>query len=304
MVDISKINVPISISMGAFDGIHLGHKAVIKEAIRQAKVKGTKSAVITFDIPPKYVLNGEKLKLLSTEEEKVKKIKELGIDYYIAIPFTHTFASLSPKEFLEKYIFVKDVRSIVVGFNFTFGHNARGDTTLLKKLCRGKNIEVIVIPPMKIDGRVVSSTLIRQLLLEGRVREASIYLGYNYTISGKVAQGYGIGKKLGVPTANLWVPTLKMLPKDGVYATRVKINERFYPGACNIGYRPTFSGKDKSVEVHIIGYKNDIYEKSIDTEFLRRIRDEKRFRSQEELVARIQKDIKVAEDIFKRERDG
>ncbi len=304
MVDLSRIDAPISISMGAFDGVHLGHRVVIREAVKQAELKGTKSAVITFDIPPKYVLNGKELKLLSTEEEKVKKIKELGIDYYIAIPFTHAFASLSPEEFLERYIFVKDVRSVVVGFNFTFGHKAKGDASLLQKLCSNNGIEVIVIPPLKIEGKIVSSTLIRKLLLKGEVKEAKRYLGYNYTISGRVAQGYGIGKKLGVPTANLWIPTLKMLPKDGVYAVCVRVDDNRYPGACNIGHRPTFAGKDKSVEVHIIDYEDNAYGKNIQIEFLNRIRDERRFSSAEELIARIKEDIKAAKEIFETEGNG
>ncbi|MFN3504637.1 MAG: bifunctional riboflavin kinase/FAD synthetase [Caldimicrobium sp.] len=287
------LKVETALTIGAFDGIHLGHKALIKETLNVAKAQGLHPALLTFNPHPRKVLHPHiDLKLLTTLEEKIELLKDEGITYLIILPFTKTLADLTPELFVEKYLVdLLKVKEVIVGFNFHFGRGRTGNTDLLKKLGEKFHFSVKVLPPVKINDKPVSSTLIRELLLKGEVEKANLYLGRPYSIKGIVIKGKGRGKLIGFPTANLLVPEEKLIPAQGVYAVWAFLEGKKYLGALNIGYNPTFQEKKLSVEVHLLNYNDSsLYDKSIELHFVKRIRAEKKFDSVEELKNQIAKD--------------
>lgn len=299
-------NLPLpfetAITIGAFDGIHLGHKALIQETIKCAQNLKIKPALLTFDPHPRMVLQPHlNMKLLTTLEEKIELLKKEGIENLIILPFTKTLAELSPELFVEKYLVdLLKVQAVIVGFNFHFGRGRSGNTELLKKLGEKFGFSVNVLPPIKLEEKAVSSTLIRELLLKGEVERASRYLGRPYTLTGKVIKGKGRGHHLGFPTANLQIPKEKLIPAQGVYAVWAFLDGIKYKGALNIGFNPTFEEKTLSIEVHLLNYnsKQLLYDKIIELHFVKRIRAEIKFNSIEELKDQIQKDCLFIQNIL------
>ncbi len=288
-------------TIGNFDGVHLGHQVLFKETIKQARSKGGQAVAITFDPHPLKVLRPEvPFKLICTLEQKIKLIEEAGLDYLLLLEFTPELAALEAEDFVEE-ILVRGlgIKKLVVGYDYRFGRKRRGDTELLKVLGRRFGFEVIVIPPQKVDGLVVSSTLIRELITEGEVALAAKLLGRYYQLCGEVIPGHGRGRKLlGFPTANLKLSREKLLPKTGVYAVYVTLDQEKRPGVMNLGFNPTFGDHYLSAEVHIFDFKGDLYGQRICVSLVARLRDEKKFSSPEELAAQIAEDCQRARKIL------
>ncbi|PMP97407.1 MAG: riboflavin biosynthesis protein RibF [Thermodesulfobacterium geofontis] len=288
------------ITIGSFDGIHLGHKALFEETKNLAYLLNIKPAIVSFDPHPRMVLFPESnLKLLTTLEEKLYLLSKLEIENLILIPFTKAFSELSHDLFVQEYIVDKlKAKGIIVGFNFRFGKNRRGDIDYLNKIAQKYNFIVKAIPPVTLNNIIISSSKIRNFIEMGQIEEANKLLGRPYFIMGKVIKGKGRGKNLGFPTANIEVSPIKLLPPAGVYAVWVTLNNEKLKGALNIGKRPTFEEKEISVEVHIFNFNKNIYGETLKIELIKRIREEKKFSSADELKDQIKKDCKLIEQIL------
>lgn len=288
----TKYKNPVII-IGAFDGIHIAHKKIILNAKKEAeKVKGI-TVVLTFDPHPLKVLKRDtSLKLLTTVSEKIEILKKLNVERVVIINFDRNFSKISAEEFIRKILVEKlKVAKVVVGRDFRFGKNRAGDVKFLEEKGKEYNFEVKKIEKISLKDKRVSSSLIRSLLKKGKIEEANEFLGYNYFISGKVVKGDRIGRILSFPTANILTSADKLLPKDGVYAGYVYIKDSKYKAAINIGFSPTFSKKERKVEVYIIGFKGNLYFKNLRVEFLKRIRGERKFKSEKQLIQQIKKDV-------------
>lgn len=283
-----------AVAIGNFDGIHKGHQALLAEAVRGAKSRQLIPAVLTFYPHPVEVLNPQKkLEQLTTTSEKLSLMESLGIEFVCVAPFDEVLRELSPEEFFQAYLVQGlKAKAVFVGYNFCFGKNRRGDINLLRKLCDTNKISLTVLEPVSLGERV-SSSLIREKISKGGVEEANQLLGRPYSISGLVKPGDGRGKQLGFPTANLHCAAEKILPKNGVYVTRVRWQRQTFRAITNVGVRPTFHSETapKLVEVHILDLNAKLYDEFLELEFLSFVRDEMKFNSVEELKAQIQKDI-------------
>ena len=269
-----------AICLGDFDGAHLGHMQVFKEAAKT----GAWGALL-------FTHNSKGEKELLTLSEKLDVLKRLGARYAVAADFKAELKEKSAEEFVGILKSLK-VSTVVTGYDYRFGKGAAGDVILLKSLCEKNGIKAITADAIEIDGEPVKSTRIRELIKSGRIKEANALLGGPYMIMGKVSKGFGNGIKLGFPTANIEVSEDKLLPKDGVYKGRAENRE----AVINIGKNPTFGAQQRTVEVHIIGEKKDLYGKRVTVEFADRIRDEIKFERQEDLVLQIKKDIENAKE--------
>jgi len=287
------------ITLGNFDGIHLGHQELVRMVIRRAKETGAASMVVTFRPHPLKILAPEKCPpLISIYEEKINLFERLGIDVLVKIPFTVEFSAMTPEDFVKNILCdTLGAREIFVGYNYRFGRGRKGDIQTLKKLGELYGFTVREVEQISLDGEVISSTKIRSLLSEGEVEHAARLLGRNYAITGIVVKGDGRGKGLGFPTANI-APKHAIIPADGVYAVRLSVRDRRYDGIANIGMRPTFNKKVLAIEVHVFDFNEDIYGEDISLYFIRKIREEKKFRNAEALVDQIQSDIATAKEIL------
>ena len=289
----SNLKTP-SITIGNFDGVHLGHQALLKKTIECARIQGGDSIAITFHPHPIRVLRPEiPLKLICDLDQKVEWISEQGIDILICIPFTKEFASTSASSFVKDILVEKlKVSNLIVGYDYSFGRNREGNINFLKAQGALYHFNVHVVSPVVVDSLIVSSTLIRDLVSEGKVELAFKMLGRPFELKGKVIEGERRGGPLlGFPTANVMIREDQLCPKVGVYAVFVNIEGKEYEGVLNIGYNPTFGGEQLSVEVHIFDFNQDIYGKVIRIKLIKRLRDEKKFTSPKALIEQIQKDI-------------
>lgn len=287
----------IVVALGNFDGIHLGHQRLIGEAVATSRRNNGTSAVLTFDPHPLAVLRPEMAPpMLLSRESKERIMGQLGVDVLIMLPFTLDFAKLSPGEFIRDILIEQlGVKGIVVGYNYTFGHKGKGTPETLWKYGEEYGYSLNVIPPVKLAGQVVSSTLIRSKLLEGDVTFARKLLGYYPFTEGIVITGDRRGNTLGFPTANLEYPEGMVVPCNGVYSVHVEFDGETYLGVANIGHKPTFNGHRKTnIEVHLLDFCGDIYGKKIKVNYCRRLRDEKKFSSITDLVNQIQADVQSA----------
>jgi len=300
------LNERSCVTVGGFDGIHLGHRVLLEEILREATIHKAKSVVVTFKIPPKVLLKRTPYGILMTLDEKIDEVAKYGIDYILLLDFEDV-RNLTPKEFIEEII-LKGLKAcrLVMGFNHKFGRNSEGDTAFLARNLDKWGFALTIIPPVIIEGEVVSSTKIRKLVAEGNVRKASLLLGHPYRIVGEVIKGHGLGRKLGFPTANIKTHPQKVKPAKGVYAVIAILDGSEHKGVLNIGHRPTVSNKpsDMQIELHIPNYDGgELYGKPITIEFYERIRDECKFPSLQELKAQIRKDIEKAMEILNGHRD-
>ena len=280
---------PTVVALGNFDGIHLGHQAIKKNALHDATGEGYKSAVFTFENHPRNLLkNTAPVKNILYPEDKMRIIESLGIDYMFNIPFTEDIMKMEAEDFIDEILLGKlNMKEVLCGFNYHFGYKARGNVNLLLEESMKKDFGVHVAEPFKVDGQVVSSSLIREKISEGDMVACSKYLGRNYAIAGEVVVGNKLGRKIGFPTSNLNIDEGMVSPPNGVYITKCTYNGVAYPSITNVGHKPTIGVYAKNVETHIFNFDKELYGKMIKVEFLEKLRDEKKFDSVEELSKEI-----------------
>jgi riboflavin kinase/FMN adenylyltransferase len=291
------------ITIGNFDGVHIGHQALFHEVIEKAdSIDGT-SIAMTFDPHPVRVLQkNNNPPLITLHEQKIELIERTGIEILICIPFTNQFASLSAEDFIKSLLIDKiGMKAVVVGGDYTFGKNREGNLAVLKSYAPQLGYEVIVADWIKAARNIsdrISSTKIRELVTAGNLEPASKMLGRHYQIRGRVVRGRDRGGKLlGIPTANINLQD-ELCPKTGIYAVTVEYDNRIYKGVANIGYSPTFDDNEFTVEVHLLDFAENIYDEKIRVNFIERIRDEKKFADISELKEQINQDIKTADKIL------
>jgi riboflavin kinase / FMN adenylyltransferase len=288
------------LTIGNFDGVHRGHQTLFQKAREQAEALAGESVVITFHPHPLQVLApGQGPLFITPHERKLELIALCGIDVAVVVPFDKQFAQMSAREFVKALLVDKiGTKAIIVGEDYRFGYGREGDIDFLQRMGEKYGFRVETVSGVQMDGTVVSSTLIRQFIQEGDLREANRLLGRPYEIAGIVVPGHQRGGRLlGFPTANISLSG-QAPPKSGVYVVEVEIDDRMYGGAANVGYNPTFGGNDLSVEVFVFDFDENIYEKFIRVYFVERLRDEKRFSGPEELTMQIRKDVEKAKQIL------
>jgi riboflavin kinase/FMN adenylyltransferase len=287
------------LTIGVFDGVHAGHRYLLEKLQQRTAERNLLSGVITFNPHPQSVLDPHnQLPWLSSLDDRIRTFQELGIDIVTVLTFTPKVAQLSARDFmslLKKYL---KMQGIVVGLDFALGQGGQGNINCLRTLGREMIFSVEVIPPYKIDGEVVSSTLIRQALVRGDMRKVERLMGRYFHLRGKVTTSDKRGRVLGFPTANLDVKLQQALPNNGIYATITQVDGKRFPSATNIGVRPTFGEGGQKVETHLLNYKGDLYGKEIRVEFVQKLRDERCFPSPEDLKKQIKKDIQEAEIVL------
>jgi riboflavin kinase/FMN adenylyltransferase len=294
-----------TLAIGNFDGIHLGHQAILRAAVARARDVNAVATALTFDPLPQKVLRPDSAPLrLSTTEQRLRCFAEIGIDAAVVLPFTHDLAKLTPQEFVDQ-ILVRDlqVRAVFVGENFRFGHKQAGNSRMLVLLGAERGFDVVILPPVIHKREVVSSTIIRREIASGNVAHAARLLSRPFVLSGKVVRGTGTGRRFTFPTLNL-APEQELLPARGVYVTRTAIDgeSRTRRSVTNIGVRPTFNGSALSVETHVLEPLDEATSGRIEIHFWRRLREEKKFSGSEELRTQIAEDIRSADKFFTRLR--
>jgi riboflavin kinase/FMN adenylyltransferase len=292
-------------TIGFFDGVHKGHRFLIDQVKEIAAEKNIHSAIITFPIHPRKVIDaGYCPEMLTTCDEKTNLLAETEADYCLMHPFTTETARLSARQFMADVLRKQyNVQALVIGYDHRFGHNRSENFDDYFRYGKELGIEVFLAQAYICENtRNISSSLIRSFLYKGEVDKASVYLGYDYFLTGVVVNGHQVGRHIGFPTANIYVEDSdKLIPADGVYAVCVTINEKSYAGMLNIGQRPTLNnGTHRSIEVHILHFHSDIYHCPIRISFVQRIRSEKKFNNIEQLTAQLHKDAAVVESLLKR----
>ncbi|MGB6150584.1 MAG: bifunctional riboflavin kinase/FAD synthetase [Pricia sp.] len=295
---------PTAVTIGTFDGVHIGHRKILERLIKTAAMVDLKSTVLTFFPHPRMVLQKDvDIKLLNTIGEKSKILTEMGLDQLIIHPFTKEFSRLSATEFVRDMLVNKlKTKKIIIGYDHRFGRNRNANITDLKAFGNTLDFEVEEISAQEIDEVSVSSTKIRKALDEGDIPTANAYLGYHYMLTGSVKKGKGLGRQIAFPTANLSIPeSYKLIPKKGVYTVQSELFGKTVYGMMNIGHNPTVSGNAQgaddaqaSIEIHYFDFDQDLYEKEIQVDILHRIRDEHKFESVDALKEQLHKDKKTS----------
>lgn len=290
------------LTIGVYDGVHKGHSYVLSTLVKDAVKGNGKSVVVTFHPHPLRVLMPEFAPPhITSTGHKMRLLEQLGIDYCFVINFDTVFSKISPESFLNDYLIKHfDIKEICVGYDSAFGHEKQGNLDLLISLGKKHNFIVNHIPPLEIDGVIVSSTHIRKLIIAGEFELVELMLGRPYSLFGTVVQGDTIGREIGYPTANI-DPHHEAIPPSGVYVVKVFLNTKKYVGILNIGYKPTFKEKNnfiETIEVHILDFNIDIYGKDIEIVFLKKLRDERRFASTKQLIEQIKIDEQNARKII------
>jgi riboflavin kinase/FMN adenylyltransferase len=286
-------------AIGNFDGVHLGHRAILKAAIDHARAAGGTAFALTFDpLPAKVLAPARAPRLILTPDDKLEMLRLSGTDGVIVLDFTRELSRLSPRDFVRDYLRAKiGVREVVVGHSVSFGHNRAGNAAMMVELGREFGFDTEVVGPIKIDGLEVSSTKVREAIAAGDLRGAARLLGRYHFLRGPVVRGRERGRTIGFPTANLASET-ECIPPDGVYATRVILDDGAYPAITNIGMRPTFSETERSIEAHIFDFTRDLYGTRIKLELIERIRAERKFDSADALKAQIALDLSKVREIL------
>jgi len=287
------------VALGNFDGVHLGHRAILKAAIDRAHSVGGKAYALTFDpLPAKVLTPNRAPHMLMTSEDKLELLRDSGLDGVLVLHFDLALSRLSPRDFVHDYLLARvGVEAVVVGHSVSFGHKRAGNAAVMVELGGEFGFETIVAGPVKVDAIEVSSSKIRELIGAGEMPSATRLLGRPHFLSGTVVHGRERGRTIGFPTANLDSHT-ECIPPDGVYATRVVLPEGSYPSITNIGMRPTFHESARSIEAHIFDFNRDIYDRAIKLEIIERVRPERKFESAEALGRQIALDLKRAREIL------
>lgn len=292
------------LTVGTFDGVHEGHKALVQTVVDKAAERGARSLVVTFDPHPRDIINPGKdgIKLLTTLEERAEIMQELGVDILLVIPFDRDFSLLSSEEFVRNIIHEKvGVSEFVIGYDHHFGKDREGTIETIEKLGEELGFGAYVVSKREMGDTTISSTVIRNTLSEkGDVKQAAELLGRSYMLNGMVAHGAERGREIGFPTANIQPSQKnKVIPANGVYAVKVRVNEQWYGGMMNIGVRPTFDGISKTLEVNIFDFGEEIYGKKLQVRFIDRIRDEQKFNGPDALIEQLNKDKATTLSILK-----
>lgn len=293
------------ITIGNFDGLHLGHQKIIKKVVERAKKLGCPSIVYTFEPHPLKVVAPQKSPaLILDKDDKARLIEKSGVDFLVLAKFTKSFASRHPKEFVKENLVSQfGIKEAWVGHDFAFGKGKSGTVDYLKTLGAEFGFKVFVVPVLKKGPAIVSSSRIRELIKKGEVEKAAKLLGRLYSIKGKVVKGKSIGKEIGFPTANISTGS-ELIPADGVYAAFTFLDGKKYSSVVNIGIAPTFGKRQRAIEAHIFKFKDNIYGKKIEAVFVKRLRGEKAFSSREALTAQIKKDGDKAKRILSGYKKG
>lgn len=284
------------VALGNFDGLHVAHMTIIRNGIEYAKEHNLKSGVLLFDVNTKGVTQG-KIELITPNEAKLELLEREKPDFVFMRAFDREFMQKSPEEFAKYLVDKLKVRAVCVGYDYRFGHKAMGDVHMLKEFGARYGFDVFVTDVIKIDGRIVSSTYIRQVVKNGDMEEAERFLGRRYCIEGNVVRGFQNGTKIGIPTANVEYDPNMALPKEGVYAGITYVDGRRLKSVINVGKNLTFDAKSLTIESHILDFNEDIYDKYIRVSFAKRLRDVVKFSGIEELVGQIKKDIETTENM-------
>ncbi|MTI22072.1 bifunctional riboflavin kinase/FAD synthetase [Fulvivirga sp. RKSG066] len=299
--DFNKLDYAV-VTSGTFDGVHVGHQTILSRLKEVAKKYGGETVLITYWPHPRLVLYPEQtdLKLLNTFEEKADLLKKQGIDHLLRIPFTKDFAKTTSEQFIRNLLVNRiGTKKLVIGYDHRFGKNREGSFEHLKKNSSKYGFDVEEISRQDVDNVAVSSTKIRNALTEGEVSTAAHLLGNPYLLQGRVVKGEKLGRMIGFPTANIEIEFRhKLIPADGAYAVFVEYEGRMYKGMLNIGFRPTVSGLNRSIEVHIIDFDKEIYGETLSIQFVDRIRPETKFEDIEALKKQLQADKTLAIDIL------
>jgi riboflavin kinase / FMN adenylyltransferase len=290
---------PSHATIGSFDGIHRGHQALLKPLIAGARAAGDRSVVVTFEPHPRCVLDPEHCPPnLTTLDEKVWLLDQLGIDHVLVIPFTPQVAALAPGTFVKRLTRGMELRHLVIGDDFRFGQGRRGDSAFLRKLGARQGFTVTVIPTFSRGRAPVKSSRIRRLVLLGQMRAAAQLLGRDYFFRSSVEHGARRGRQLGFPTANLRIAPNKLIPPNAVYAARVDIDSRLHGGAVSVGFRPTFGGNTLTVEAFVLDFDGDLYDRVLTVWFVQRLRAEKRFATVPALQQQMARDVENAKRVL------
>lgn len=299
------ISSPV-ITIGSYDGVHKGHVAILEQLIEKANEIGGKSVVITFHPHPrKILLNAETPSLLSSFDERIERFAALGIDHLVVVPFDYHFSELSATAYIEDFIVHKfNPKMVIIGFDHRYGKGREGDFELLKTMGKQFGFDVQEIPEKLLNDSKISSTSIRNALLEGNIKSANALLGYEYTLEGRVVKGDQLGRTIGFPTANLSITeTEKLIPATGVYAVGVKIKLKTgiinAEGMMNIGYRPTVNGKERRIEVNIFDFDQDIYEETLSVNIKEYIRKEMKFSGLDALKEQLANDRETIRELLR-----
>ena len=285
-------NRPIHLAIGVFDGVHLGHRALIAQLARGASAEGGIAVAATFDPLPIHVLApGAPASALSDVGDRVRLLREAGADEVVIFGFDDAFAKISADEFVDRVVAAGDIRRIVVGPDFHFGRRAEGDVQKLRSRGERDGFAVDVVTPVQLDGSVVSATRIRNLLLAGDVESAARLLGRSFAICARVVHGAKRGRALGFPTINVALPTERLLPRDGIYAVWAEMGEGRFKAAATLGARPAFGGGERVLEAYLLDFSGDVYGDEVEVAFMKRLRDEIAFASPAELSAQIARDV-------------
>ncbi|MEL7834461.1 bifunctional riboflavin kinase/FAD synthetase [Fodinibius sp. Rm-B-1B1-1] len=294
------------LTVGTFDGVHAGHRAIVDTVVEKANERNARSVLVTFDPHPRNIINpgDDGIKLLTTLQERCEILEELGIDRMIVIPFDRDFSLLTSDEFIRDIIHKKiGVSEFVIGYDHHFGRNREGTIETIEKLGQELGFDSYVVSKREVGTQTVSSTAIRNAISEkGNVEQAAEFLQRPYRLNGTVVHGDKRGKEIGFPTANIKPEHVnKIIPREGVYAVKLRTNGDWFDGMMNIGTRPTFDGRDQTLEVNLFDFDREIYGKEVQIRFYSRIRDEKKFDGKEELIEQLKQDQNQAKQILSRD---
>lgn len=290
-----------AVGLGNFDGLHVGHMALVNTLTSEARLNGLESMIYTFTKHPENILRKKLFTpLLTTVGKRIQLLSDTTLQYIYFDEFDENYSRMKPECFIREVLLDRlGAKLVVAGFNYRFGYMGQGDISLLKDLGKKYNFKVIIIPPIKIDNEIISSTLVRGYVAKGDMENVFKLLGRHYSITGEVLDGKRIGRRIGFPTANLQPEEYLIMPHIGVYITKTLYDGAFYSSLTNIGFNPTFGGEVRiSAETHILNFDRDIYRSSIEVFFLTKLRNEKKFKNGDELAEQIKRDVQAAKEYF------
>ena len=290
---------PKIFALGFFDGVHLGHQALLTACRQLAEAGSDTPAAVTFDIPPAAILQETPPRMLNTLENRLELLRQYGMDCITVYPANARTLSVSWQDFLEDLL-RQGAAGFVCGSDYRFGHKGAGNSQILRDFCDEKGLPCVIVPEQTLDGEKISSTRIRALLEQGQIQEANRLLGHPHILTGTVVSGQQLGRTIGIPTANLLFPADLLIPKHGVYACKVTVDNRTYPAVTNIGTRPTVGGNSVTAEAFLLDFSGDLYGKQLRIAFYAFLRPEKKFPDLEELKEEIQKNARQTREFFEK----